>query len=100
MIGFLLITHGTFGESLIQNVCHVLNKRPPLMAQFGGDAGRQKLSYKRVSQHISSLAGVSGDRAGHLTDELFTSWKGNEEQTDDVLMIGFSMSRTKKALAA
>ena len=35
MIGFLLITHGTFGESLIQNVCHVLNKRPPLMAQFG-----------------------------------------------------------------
>ncbi len=71
-----------------------------LVHQFGGDAGRQKLSYKRVSQHISSLAGVSGDRAGHLTDELFTSWKGNEEQTDDVLMIGFSMSRTKKALAA
>lgn len=35
MIGILLITHGTFGESLIQNVCHVLNKRPPLISQLG-----------------------------------------------------------------
>ncbi len=35
MIGILLITHGSFGESLIQNVCHVLNKRPPLIAQLG-----------------------------------------------------------------
>ena len=35
MIGILLITHGTFGESLIQNVCHVLNKRPPLINQLG-----------------------------------------------------------------
>lgn len=35
MIGILLITHGTFGESLVQNVCHVLNKRPPLIAQLG-----------------------------------------------------------------
>ena len=35
MIGILLITHGTLGESLVQNVCHVLNKRPPLLAQLG-----------------------------------------------------------------
>ncbi len=35
MIGILLITHGTFGESLIQNVCQVLNKRPPLIGQLG-----------------------------------------------------------------
>ncbi len=35
MIGILLITHGTFGEALVQNVCHVLNKRPPLIAQLG-----------------------------------------------------------------
>jgi mannose PTS system EIIA component len=38
MIGILLITHGTFGESLVQNVCHVLNKRPPLIGQFGVSA--------------------------------------------------------------
>ena len=35
MIGIFLITHGTFGESLVQNVCHVLNKRPQLIAQLG-----------------------------------------------------------------
>lgn len=35
MIGILLITHGTFGESLVQNVCHILNRRPPLFAQLG-----------------------------------------------------------------
>ena len=35
MIGILLITHGTYGEALIQNVCHVLNKRPLLIAQLG-----------------------------------------------------------------
>lgn len=35
MIGILLITHGTFGESLMQNVCHVLNKRPALIGQLG-----------------------------------------------------------------
>lgn len=35
MIGILLITHGTFGEALVQNVCHALNKRPPLIAQLG-----------------------------------------------------------------
>lgn len=35
MIGIFLITHGSFGESLIQNVCHVLNKRPARIAQLG-----------------------------------------------------------------
>lgn len=35
MIGILLITHGTFGESLIQNVCHVLNKHPTQLLQLG-----------------------------------------------------------------
>lgn len=35
MIGILLITHGSFGESLVQNACHVLNKRPAQVAQLG-----------------------------------------------------------------
>ena len=35
MIGILLITHGCFGESLIQNVSNILNRRPPLLAQLG-----------------------------------------------------------------
>ena len=35
MIGILIITHGTLGESLIHCACHVLNKRPPLLRQLG-----------------------------------------------------------------
>ncbi|MFY9329016.1 MAG: PTS fructose transporter subunit IIA [Georgfuchsia sp.] len=35
MIGLFLITHTTYGESLIQCACHVLNKRPPQVAQLG-----------------------------------------------------------------
>ena len=35
MIGILVITHGTLGESLIHCACHVLNKRPPRLKQLG-----------------------------------------------------------------
>ena len=35
MIGILLITHGRFGESLLDNVCHILQHRPPLLAELG-----------------------------------------------------------------
>ena len=35
MIGIFLITHGSLGESLVQCACHVLNKRPPQVAQLG-----------------------------------------------------------------
>ena len=35
MIGILLITHETLGESLIQCACHVLNRRPPQLMQLG-----------------------------------------------------------------
>ena len=35
MIGVLIITHGTLGESLIHCASHVLNKRPPRLKQIG-----------------------------------------------------------------
>ena len=35
MIGLFLITHTTYGESLIQCACHVLNKRPRQLGQLG-----------------------------------------------------------------
>lgn len=35
MIGLFLVTHGSYGESLIQCACHVLHKRPPQIAQIG-----------------------------------------------------------------
>ena len=35
MIGILLLTHGTLGESLIHTASHVLNKRPARLKQLG-----------------------------------------------------------------
>lgn len=35
MIGLFLITHSSFGESLIQCACHVLNHRPKQIVQLG-----------------------------------------------------------------
>ena len=35
MIGILIITHGTLGESLIHSASHMLNKRPPRLRQLG-----------------------------------------------------------------
>jgi PTS system mannose-specific IIA component len=39
MIGILLITHDTLGESLLQCASHVLNKRPDQVIQLGVAAG-------------------------------------------------------------
>lgn len=35
MIGILIITHGTLGESLIHSASHVLNKRPQRLRPLG-----------------------------------------------------------------
>ena len=35
MIGILIITHGTLGESMIHCASHMLNKRPPRLRQLG-----------------------------------------------------------------
>ena len=35
MIGILIITHGTLGESLVHCASHVLNKRPSRLRQLG-----------------------------------------------------------------
>lgn len=35
MIGILIITHGTLGESLIECASHVLNKQPPRLKSLG-----------------------------------------------------------------
>ncbi len=72
MIGILLITHGTFGESLLQNVCHVLNKRPPLIAQLGVAAQDDPLDMlpaaRRLAQEVDA-----GDGVLLLTDILGAS---------------------------
>lgn len=51
MIGILIITHGTLGESLIDCICHVVNTCPPRIAQIG------------VAEHDEPLALLEKARA-------------------------------------
>ncbi|MQY51863.1 PTS fructose transporter subunit IIA [Rhodocyclus tenuis] len=67
MIGVFLITHGSFGEALLQNVYHVLNRRPPLLAQLGLAAQDDPLDLLPTAQRM--LASVdAGDGVLILTD--------------------------------
>jgi serine phosphatase RsbU (regulator of sigma subunit) len=68
--------------------------------QFGGPEGRKKYSYKRMAQDLAQLVPALGEGPERQVDELFHTWKGPVEQTDDVLLIGFSLRGTLQAQAA
>ena len=80
MIGILLITHGTFGESLIQNICHVLNKRPPLISQLGVAAqddpldilpqARQMLGWADSGYGVLVMTDIFGATPGNVAAKL------------------------------
>jgi len=67
MIGILLITHGSFGEALIQNACHVLNKRPPQLNQLGMSPQDDPLDQLPLAHEMLKLVD-SGQGVLMLTD--------------------------------
>jgi PTS system ascorbate-specific IIA component len=67
MIGILLITHGCYGETLVQNACHVLNRRPPGLAQLGVAPQDDPLDLLPVAQALCASLD-SGDGVLLLTD--------------------------------
>jgi len=67
MIGIFLITHGSLGESLIQCACHVLNKRPPQLAQLGVSAQDDPLDALPLAREMIKLVD-SGQGVLLLTD--------------------------------
>lgn len=75
MIGILLITHGTYGEALMQNVCHVLNKRPPLIAQIGVAAQDDPLDLLPLAQKL--LAEVDGGEGVLLMTDIYGATPAN-----------------------
>ncbi|MCM8612667.1 PTS fructose transporter subunit IIA [Accumulibacter sp.] len=75
MIGIFLVTHGTFGESLIQNVCHVLNKRPPLIAQLGVAAQDDPLDILPLARLL--LQEVDGGEGVLVMTDVFGATPGN-----------------------
>ncbi len=67
MIGILLITHGSYGEALVQNACHVLNKRPPLLNQLGLSAQDDPLDLLPLAHDLLKLVD-QGEGVLVLTD--------------------------------
>lgn len=55
MIGILLITHGSFGEALVQNACHVLNRRPAQLNQLGVSAQDDPLDLLPLARDMVKL---------------------------------------------
>jgi mannose PTS system EIIA component len=80
MIGILLITHGSYGEALVQNACHVLNKRPAQLNQLGVAAqddpldllplARQMLSVVDDGQGVLILTDIFGASPSNLSLKL------------------------------
>jgi PTS system ascorbate-specific IIA component len=75
MIGILLVTHGTLGEALLQNVCHILSKRPPLLAQLGVAAQDDPLDILPLAQH--HLRQVDGGAGVLVMTDIFGATPAN-----------------------
>jgi len=67
MIGICLITHATYGESLIQCACHVLNRRPAQIVQLGIAAQDDPLDILPFARQLLALVDT-GEGALVLTD--------------------------------
>ena len=58
--------------------------------QFGGNKNK-KLNRKAFKELLLSLNGMSGDEQNSFLDYSLRNWKQDEEQTDDVLVIGITI---------
>lgn len=67
MIGLFLITHTSYGESLIQCACHVLNRRPPQIVQLGIAAQDDPLDVLPLAKNLLNLVD-SGEGVLIMTD--------------------------------
>lgn len=75
MIGLFLITHSSFGESLIQCACHILNRRPPQIVQLGVAAQDDPLDALPLAREMLTLVD-KGEGVLILTD-LFGATPAN-----------------------
>lgn len=71
-----------------------------LAHQFGGQASRQKFSYKRMSENFQRMGAMETTSAEQHITTTFEQWKVDCEQTDDVLLISFSMRGNLSSKAA
>lgn len=59
--------------------------------QFGGGKGK-KFKYKQMKALLQSICNQPLIEQKKILDDIITNWKGDLEQTDDILIIGFKFS--------
>ncbi len=58
--------------------------------QFGGEQNK-KYSQKRFLEKLTALQGMSMREQKNALEQEFLQWKGIHKQTDDVLVLGFTL---------
>ncbi len=61
-----------------------------IVDQFGGEKGK-KLLFRRLKEFLLSIQPLSFSEQKEKIDFFFNQWKGEEEQVDDVLVIGIKV---------
>ena len=61
-----------------------------IVDQFGGEKGK-KLLFRRLKEFLLSIQALSFSEQKEKIDFFFNQWKGEEEQVDDVLLIGIKV---------
>lgn len=56
--------------------------------QFGGQSGK-KFMYRKLKAMLEKVSGLSAEQQRAEVIQAFEEWKGNEEQVDDVCLMGF-----------
>jgi serine phosphatase RsbU (regulator of sigma subunit) len=56
--------------------------------QFGGPSGGKKVMTKKLKQMLISVTDMPAVEQKNTLESAFTEWKGDFEQTDDVLIVG------------
>jgi serine phosphatase RsbU (regulator of sigma subunit) len=79
---------------------HVYLYSDGLVHQFGGPNGRKKLSNARLMKTVSALAEHSALEAGTHLATIYHDWQETQAQTDDIVLIGFSIGRQASVMAA
>ena len=71
-----------------------------LIHQFGGANGRKKFSNAQLMATVAALADRDAQDIGTVLKDAHRTWQGEEEQTDDIVLMGFSINQLVAAKAA
>jgi serine phosphatase RsbU (regulator of sigma subunit)/ligand-binding sensor domain-containing protein len=61
-----------------------------IIDQFGGP-NNKKIGTKRLKDFLLSIAHLPGNEQQAKIEEFLNNWQGNEEQVDDILIVGFKI---------